>query len=72
MSNSSSPSWSDVCGDPLGPAALTRRGTSAFVLFVVAVALYDLGGRSLHNLDLPRFGVLARAIAFFCFDSSLR
>ncbi len=60
MTTPPSPPWPTVCGDPLGPTAATRRGTWLFVLFVVAVALYDLGGRSLHNLDLPRFGVLAR------------
>lgn len=54
------PAWPTVFGDPLGPPAATRRGTWVFVLFVVGVAVYDLGGRSLHNLDLPRFGVLAR------------
>ena len=60
MSTSPPPSFAAVLRDPLGPPAATRRGTWAFVLFVVAVAFYDLGGRSLDNLDLPRFGVLAR------------
>ena len=47
-------------GDPLGPSAQTRTGTLLFLLVVAFAAFYDLGARSLHTLDLPRFGVLAR------------
>lgn len=50
----------DAWGDPLGPCAGTKPGTALFLLLVAFAAFYDLGARSLHTLDLPRFGVLAR------------
>lgn len=50
----------DAWGDPLGPRAATRSGTWLFLAVVVFAVFYDLGWRSVHTLDLPRFGVLAR------------
>lgn len=34
--------------------------TPLFLLVVVAVAFWDLGGRSIYHRDLPRFGTIAR------------
>lgn len=59
MSAARPPGWVRALVDPLGPAAGTRRGLVAFGLLVLVATCWDLGGRSLHNLDLPRFGVIA-------------
>lgn len=37
-----------------------RRKTCLFLLAVAAIALWDLGGRSIFHHDLPRFGTIAR------------
>ncbi|MGE0190744.1 MAG: ArnT family glycosyltransferase [Planctomycetota bacterium] len=46
--------------DPLDGWGYGRRSTLLFVAFVVGVALYDLGSRSLHVHDTARWGLLAR------------
>ncbi len=45
--------------DPLAPAARRPAGRAVFALLLVFAAFWDLGGRSLHDLDLPRFAVIA-------------
>jgi 4-amino-4-deoxy-L-arabinose transferase-like glycosyltransferase len=46
----------DVLSDRGDP----RRGTVVFVAALVAIAFWDLGGRSIFHKDLPRFGTIAR------------
>ena len=51
------PAWPpDLVAEP----APSRAGAVWFGLAVAALALWDLGGRSLFHRDLPRFAVIAR------------
>jgi 4-amino-4-deoxy-L-arabinose transferase-like glycosyltransferase len=46
--------------DAFGPGASGRAGAAAFWVAVVALAFWDLAGRSIFHRDLPRFATIAR------------
>jgi 4-amino-4-deoxy-L-arabinose transferase-like glycosyltransferase len=46
--------------DPLGAGG--RAGFALLLAVALVVVLHDLGGRSLHRMDSPRWGELAREV----------
>jgi 4-amino-4-deoxy-L-arabinose transferase-like glycosyltransferase len=46
----------DLASEPVP----SRAGTVLYVVALVLIAVWDLGGRSILHRDLPRFAVIAR------------
>lgn len=60
MRPGASPSAPGPLPDLLAPREPSRGGSALYALLLLAIALYDLAGRSVLHRDLPRFGVIAR------------